>query len=92
MKSDSRLNFSSLEERRLRGFKLQVLKNPNKFGNVDHSKLLQFQTNPRTKNNGLPLKVRSCITDSDRIFFSNRVIIHWNNLPIETADENCELS
>lgn len=38
----------------------------NMLSNVDHSKLLEFQTNSRTKNNGQSVKARRCNTSIAR--------------------------
>ena len=83
-----RLNLFSLEKRRLRGDLIQVYKYLNKFSNVDHSKLFELQSNPRTRNNGQPIQSRRCNTDIGRSFFSNRVIRHWNDLPPEVVSAN----
>ena len=80
-----RLNLFSLEKRRMRGDLIQVYKYLNKLSNVDHSKLFELQTNPRTRNNGYPIQSRRCNTDIGRSFFSNRIIRHWNELPAEVV-------
>ena len=81
-----KLKLFTLEKRRLRGDMIQVFKYLNKFNNVDHSNILQFHTNLRTRNNGRPLQEKRCHTDIGRNFFSNRVVRYWNKLPAEVVN------
>jgi ribonuclease P/MRP protein subunit RPP40 len=78
-----RLNLFSLEKRRLRGDLIQVFKYVNNFHSIDFTKLFEINSNPRTRNNGMPLIGKRCLSDIGKNFFTNRIISDWNQLPSE---------
>ena len=72
------LNLESLEERRLK-YDLVAAFNIIK-GHTD------FKTDHRTRGHSLQIKVKYSRTETQKNFFSNRVVAIWNSLPKEVLN------
>ena len=77
------LNLHSLKGRRLRGDMIQVYKIFNGLDDLDANKLLPLSTYSGTRGQGQKLKYRYSKCDIRKYSFANRVIEHWNNLPLD---------
>lgn len=78
----------TLERERLTGDMIVVFKCNSKLNSVDFSKIFEFQTDSRTRNNGLPLKERRYGTDLGKKFLLKRVVKHWSSLPAKVVDSH----
>ena len=75
------LNLYSLEDRRVRADMLLVYKIINGISNINMDKLFTINTGKVTRSHHLQLKVPKCSkSDVRRNFFSQRVIVPWNQL------------
>ena len=73
----------SLEERRLRGCphgSLQI--GSSRGGGAD---LLSLVTSGRTRGNGMKLPQGKFKMDSRKMFFTGKVVSHWNRVPSEVV-------
>ena len=80
------LKLHSLKGRRIRGDMIQVYKICHGIDDISAHKLLPFATYRNTRNQGLKLRHRFSHKDIRKFTFSNRVVDHWNALPIEIKE------
>ena len=81
---------TTLEERRRRGDVLEVFKMINGFTNIDVSSFFRFCSQrhdaaTRSVTNKL-LVPEKCHLDIRKYFFTNRIVKHWNELPLEIRE------
>ena len=77
------LKLYSLKGRRLRGDLIQTYKIFSGFDDVKHERLFPLAQYGGTRNQGFKIRKRFSRTNIRKYSFSNRVVEHWNALPLE---------
>ena len=77
------LKLYSLKGRRLRGDLIQAYKIFQGHDQVKYDKMFSLTTYHGTRNQGLKIRKRFSRTDIRKYTFSNRIVEHWNTLPLE---------
>ena len=75
-----RLNLTSLEDRRRRGDMIETFKILKGIDKIEDN-FLERDKNPRTRGNALKLTKTHHRTQRRLMFFSSRIVNHWNELP-----------
>ena len=75
------LNLIGLEQRRLRGQLIEVLKYLRRFNNATARGLFDRDSNDRTRNNGEKLIVKRFNTSIVKHFYPMKITTTWNALP-----------
>ncbi|KAF2353608.1 hypothetical protein FHG87_015638 [Trinorchestia longiramus] len=76
-----RLEFISLEQRKLRGELIETFKYLNGLNNVTLEGLFERGGNVRTRNNGQQLLLRNFKTSQAMNFYPVKIAATWNQLP-----------
>ena len=77
------LKLHSLKGRRLRGDLIQAYKIFQDIDDIAPEKLLPITKYGRTRNQGQKLRHRHTRTDIRKYTFTNRIVDHWNSLPLD---------
>ena len=80
-----RLNFYSLEKRRLRGQLIETFKMLKGINNIDYRHLFTFSNN-RTRSNGWKLELKRFGVSQCGNFFTYKIAPIWNRLPTEAVN------
>ncbi|XP_077985324.1 uncharacterized protein LOC144439968 [Glandiceps talaboti] len=75
------LSLTTLEQRRLRGDLIQVFRFLKGFDKIDQSVLFTYHPTSRTRRHSLKIFKPTVRLNIRKYFFSQRVVLHWNNLP-----------
>jgi len=76
----------SLEKRRLRGYLIVAFQYLRRAYKQEGEQMFTWVDNNRTRGNGFKLKQGRFRLDIRRKFFTQRVVMHWNQLPREAVD------
>ena len=77
------LKLHSLKGRRLRGDLIQAYKIFQDIDDIAPEKLLPITKYGSTRNQGQKLRHRHTRTDIRKYTFTNRIVDHWNSLPLD---------
>ena len=90
MGSLDKLGLETLEERRIKFDLLEAFKIIKGFSVLRFEDFFEFKIDPRTRGHPLQLRLpRTPRLDSQKYFFSNRVVRVWNDLPIDCVNAKC---
>ena len=85
-----KLGLETLEERRIKFDLLEAFKIIKGFSVLRFEDFFEFKIDPRTRGHPLQLRLpRTPRLDSQKYFFSNRVVRVWNDLPIDCVNAKC---
>ena len=77
-----KLGLYSLEYRRERGDLILMYQLVWNLIDVDNKQFFSFVTDPKTRGHSLRIKTpKACKTEIRRNFFSQKIVLQWNNLP-----------
>ena len=83
-----KLNLYTLSDRRRRGDLIIMFKLMKGLMNIDVSTFFEVKPETSTRGHNLKVQLKRCNSDVKRNFFTHRVILPWNNLPIKLI--NCK--
>ena len=82
------LKLFPLKDRRLRGDMISTYKMINGLMNVDREQLVPMHGNPSTRSHNQQLKGKVVKGNMRKHFFTQRIILPWNNLSTDTISSD----
>ena len=83
------LKLFSIKRRAIRGDLIQMFKFVKNIDKIDLDKFFEFDKNPICRGHSFKIKKKYSRTDIRKYSFSQRIVDHWNKLPLVLV-ENCE--